>query len=518
MKNYLIQVILLFLVHSLYGQDTDTLFTLNELSYNSAFERDAVYDFFHSDNPDYLALFIAASGSTGAGNYQQIRNNYNTFYRKINTTKFKSSNEKKKIKLLFQSVHDAYFKKYELKTEFGEIFSNGNFNCVTASALYAILLKDMGIPFVVKETPVHVYLVAYPSIQGIRIEATDPVTGYYSYDQRSKASFVEYLQKNKIISEDEAQNTSPEDIFNSHFYPDNDIYLRELLGLQYLNQGSYKLMDKNLKEGYDEFEKAYLFYPSEKIRFLMLTTLTEMLNDQYYTEPVYINYLAKLTRFKNYGIKTENIRNEFIRITNYHLINRSNLEYYDSTYRYLSEKITDIECKKEIDFVYYFERGRFLILRGKPRDAHECFANAYKVKPENSDAQAAFVQSLAAVLENTEPLQAVRTVENYYGKYRDLHTNALFRKLLLHAYLMGAYQSFSTDQAVKGDAYLVKFESICEADSSIEVLQDAVGEAYTSASVCYFKKGNTSKAKNLITRGLKYAPGNYQLIMCQYSF
>ena len=518
MKNLLFPILLAMYVHSLSGQQPDSLFSLDELTYNSVFEKDAVYDFFHSENPDYLSLFIASSGKTSLADYQKIRDNYTSFYQKLNTKKLKTNSEPKKIKTIYKTVHDQYFKKYELKTKFGEIFSSGNFNCVTASALYAIILNDMGVPFIVKETPVHVYLVAYPDVKNIKIESTDPLDGYYYYDQRGKTSFIDYLLKNKLISEEEYRNSQPDEIFNKYFYSDKDIHLRELLGLHYLNQGVYKIMDKNLKEGYNELEKAYVFYPSERVRFLLLSTLSELINNQNYTEPEYIQYLAKVARFRNYGARPEDIQNEFIRITNYHLINRSNVAYYDSVYNYLISNIQDDEINNEINFIYYFEKGRFFYAKGMNQAAHECFSGAYLIKPKNSDAQAAFVQSLALSLNNCQPAVAVKTIEDYYENDSSLENNQLFKKLLLHAYLVGAHQSYSLNQPAKGDSYISRFESMCESDEGIELLQDVVGEAYTSASVYYFRKGNISKARELISRGLKYAPGNFQLIMSQQSF
>lgn len=102
---------------------------------------------------------------------------------------------------------------------FTELNKNGNYNCVTATALYGLLLNDLGIPFSIKETPEHVYLIAYPKSDAILIESTDPLKGYRVFNDNYKALIVQNLKENKIISESEFKTGNVNNLFDKYFFP-----------------------------------------------------------------------------------------------------------------------------------------------------------------------------------------------------------------------------------------------------------------------------------------------------------
>lgn len=517
MKIFYLIAVFLFSATLLFSQNKDTLLTIDEVTFASEFEEEAVKDFFNNGKTDYLKLFLASSGVETEEEYEKLKEKFTNFYSEINSQKLQSLPENKKIKTIYKSTHEEFFKVFEFKTNFQEIFKSGKFNCVTASALYGIILKDMDIPFEVRETPVHVYIVTYPKTHDIKIEATDPLTGYLVYDQRAKKQFVDYLLKNKLISEDEYAKSTVDDIFNKNFFEDKEINIRELLGLHYLNLGLYKIEDQKFKEGYKLLSKSYLFYPSEKIEYIIMSTLAEIVKDHKYDALEDLEYLTKICRFSNM-ITAENVRAEFSNITYNYLITRSNLTYYDEIYKYLNKNIENPVFKEEISFLYNYEKGRFLLNKGNTVQSHDYFSKAYFIKPDHSDAQTAFVHSLSKVLENLPTAEAVNKVETYYKNDSLLKKNDVFKVLLLNAYLVGAYENFSNQQARQGEIYLSNFETVFNENKNISVNETLIGDAYSSAGVFYFKKGNYARSKEYINKGLQFAPGNFKLIMSKNSF
>ncbi len=499
------------------GKETDTLITIYEVRYGSEFEKEAINEFFQSDDPNYLKVFLASSGKINISDYQRAKRGYSSFFTSLNSQRLKTLKASKKIKSIYKTVHNYYFKKYEAKTSFNEIFETGIFNCLTATALYGITLHELNIPFVVRETPFHVYLVAYPNKEGIKIETTDPLKGLYFFDQKYKESFIEYLHKNKFISPEEYLNNTNEELFDKYFYSDKEITLQELIGLHYFNLSVFSLMDKKLREAYDFMERSYIFYSSERVRYLMFAILAEILHDTNYEEFDDLRYLARITRFTAEGIKIEDIKREFARITEYYLINRSNKEYYDKIYNYLDANIQNKEYKNEISFIYNYEKGRFAYNRGQRIASHEYFKKAYLIKPENSDVQMAFVQSLAFFIDGLDAIGAITKIEEYNLKFKNLETNQVFKTLLLQAYLVGAFQKYSMKSA-EGDHYILKFENLYGKNRDINIDHDMIGNAYSSAGIFYFKKGDYKKAKEYINKGLHYAPNNFKLLMSKDSF
>lgn len=497
---------------------SDTLVFADEIAYSDSFERNSLTSFLHDNSQDYFRMFLASSGNYSEAEYQKAYGIYKDFMNKLNTPKFSSSGAKKKIKMIYQQVHDKFFRKYELQTNFSAIFKNGNYNCVTATALYGIILKELDIPFAVVETPIHVYLIAYPDNEDIKIETTDPLTGYFVLDQKTKKSFVDYMIKNKMVSESESNSSTTDELFNKYYFPDSRIHLKELLAIHYYNMAIQELTGNKNKLAYDYFEKSYLLYPTERTAFLMFVTLAEILKNLEYRKVGELKYLVKIARFDKFGVTVNDIKGEFARITDYHLVNRSNINYYDTVYNYLISNIDSITYRNEISYLYYYEKGRYLMNKTRYQESHENFLQAYELKPLNSDAQGAFVQSLALLMNQLSVSDALERTEKYYNEIEELKSNKTFVSLLLHIYLLNAYQQFNLLHPLKAESSLKIFELIYEKNSEIDIMPDAIGDAYSAAGVYYFKRGNYKRAKEYIDKGLYYAPGNFKLIMSHNSF
>ncbi len=339
-----------------------------------------------------------------------------------------------------------------------------------------------------------------------------------AFDQRTKRQYIEYLRSNKLISENDYLAATTDELFNKYYFTDQKISLKELIGIQYLNNAIYLFNDHKLKEGYNELEKAYIFYPCEKTKFLLLSALTEIIGKENFEELPSLDYFVKLTRFGQENITTENVRSQFALITNFHLINRGNKEYYDKIYQYLTDSIKNEDYLKEISFLYNYESGRYLLNRLKVKEALPYFEKAYSINPDNTDAQMAFVRTLASSLQVMNAKDALPFVENYMQQYEKLKDNYAFNTLVILLYLGIATDHFNNGNIATGDEYLLKFEQIKETIPAGDLPIDLVADAYSSAGMHYFRRGNYKKAKEYIKRGLVISPNNPKLIYCLSSF
>ncbi len=496
----------------------DTLVLKNELNYSNKAEESFFNTIIKSETPDYLSAFLASSGKSTENEIDNSVIKYRDFLKTLNIEKINAYNSYKKIKVIYKAVHNNFFSKYELQTSFEQIFNGGIYNCVSATALYGVILSDLKIPYVIIETPTHVYLVAYPEKEEIKIETTDPTSGYLVMDQKSKKAFIDHLHVLKLISDNEFLTTNTDKLFNKYYYADNKIHLKELLALDYLNLAIYNLADRKNEESYSCLEKSYFLYPTERTRYLMIITLIETIKNIDYEKADNLNYLVKLSRFTSLGIAASDIVNEFLKITNQQLINKSNIDFYDEAYNYLYSNLKNKEHKDEISYIYYFERGRYLLNKGQHTESMEWFGKAYQLKPQNADVQNAFVQSIALSLNQMTGSEAISKLEDYISKYNNLQQNKTFIRLLLHAYLISAYEHFSMQQPVSGCKELENFEELFENNRELDIFQETIADAYASAGIYYFRKSNYKKAREYIDKGLEYAPGNFKLIMSRNSF
>jgi tetratricopeptide (TPR) repeat protein len=496
----------------------DTLVRPEEIRYSNDYEKLQFDRFFIHNETDFLRLFLASAATMNESTAISCEQAFRTFLADLGQKAPPSKSPQKRIKTIYRQTHNHFFKQYELNTAFPDIFNNGNFNCVTASALYGIMLQSSNIPFVVHETPVHVYLVAYPEKESIKIESTDPLLGYLNFDQRFKKQYVDYLHDKKLISEKEFSTISTDNLFNKYYFTDRVVMLKELLGIQYINNAIGFFNERKLEKGYHEMEKAYLFYPCEKVKFIMLTALVEILGKENYDKLSDLEYFIRITRYPDDVITAEDIRSEFVKITNYHLISQSNAVYYDRIYEYLKENIRYEKYKKDISFIYFYEKGRFMLNRSRIKEALPLLEEAYKINPDNADAQVALVTALTNSVRFLDIKEAAGIIDQYHIRYADLKTNIAFNNLLALLYLGMAFDCFEDRNISLGDEYLLKFEKLIKEELCGDLPLDAVANAYSSGGIYYFRKGNYTKAKEYIYRGLKVSPNNPKLLYCLTSF
>ncbi|MEQ9165666.1 MAG: hypothetical protein RLO12_05375, partial [Fulvivirga sp.] len=310
----------------------DTLVYFNELHFNSDFEKQALTKFIKQKDFNYMEVFMAIDPSIDNAKFEDAQLRYQTQFKSIYNEKVKSKRADKKLKIIYDEIHEAFLTQYKERILFNSIFDNGQYNCVSASALYSIALDEAEIPYIIKERPTHVYVLAYPKNEQIVVEATDPAGGYVKFNSSYKQAYIDRMAKAKMISDAEVKSKSADLLFDEYYFTDTDINLTQLIGIQYINDAIYRVDNKDLEGAYQQLEKAWMLYPSQKVNTLMLAFLAELINGQKYEELKYVGYLQKLSRYKAYDIDNEVIKSEFGRIINTHLIENGDAKSLETFY------------------------------------------------------------------------------------------------------------------------------------------------------------------------------------------
>lgn len=149
-------------------------------------------------------------------NEESVRNAANHVTRIIQQLENSSLQRKKAeraAKILFNSVHDGLLLKYDENAAFNQIFNDGTYNCVTATALYSLILDYFDIAYQIRELPSHVYLILHPGPEQLILESTDPSLGVF---QINKSKAVRMLVEQKIISEAEFRKKSIDELYSEY--------------------------------------------------------------------------------------------------------------------------------------------------------------------------------------------------------------------------------------------------------------------------------------------------------------
>jgi tetratricopeptide (TPR) repeat protein len=511
MKVLRILLPLLFCYNVVVSQDK--LVTLGDLTFTSAFEKEMFHQHFKDQKSDGFKMFIASGQALNETGILQAAQRFDQYVSTLAAQKISSKKNDKKIKLIYDDVHSAFLKKYELENRFEDIFINGYYNCVSASALYALVFEKLDIPYIIKEKPTHVYLIAYPGQERIIVETTTPAGGFFTINQQFKQSYVRILKDQKLITAQEYSTGNINELFDRFYFgEDHDISLTQLVGIQYSNDGIYHLQSKNNLQAFHQFEKSYMFYPSERVSYMMLTALHEVFKGRQSKDSIHAATLAKLARFTSYGITSEMIRGEYSNVVQDLLFNKPEKEKLEKYHQVLISSINDKTLKEDLDFFYHFENGRALYNQARYKEALPYFESCLKIRQGNQETMRIFISCVSESVKNKQNSEGIKSMEEYARKHPTLLENNVFNEMLGTAYLMEMRVSFISQIPSQGEKFKTTFEQFKSAHSEVMFNPYLVGEAYSSAAVYYFKKGNTTKAKSVLNKGLEISPNNYELI------
>ena len=152
-----------------------------------------------------------------------------SFISKLDEKKGSFKNEHDFLHYLFVKAHQKLLKNYTEYCSFSSLIKDGTYNCLTGTALYAILLDHVGVEYKIVETNYHIFLIASTSKGEILFEATDPINGFVDSSKKIEQRISTYKQ-NEILTADQSKN-----YYKYSFNLYNTVSMSQLLGLMYYN-------------------------------------------------------------------------------------------------------------------------------------------------------------------------------------------------------------------------------------------------------------------------------------------
>ena len=178
----------------------------------------------------------------------------------------KNTGEVRLLSDIFYITHQLVLHQYQTHVNFSTTLTDGIYDCVTGTGLYALLLERYEIPYSIIETEEHVYLKGKFNGVPFIMESTFPLKGLLLGEseilQFERKFFTTALSQEGVrmpsvlggINDD----TKPSVIFNK-------IGIKELAGLQYYNDAVLKFNQKAYQASYIQLVKAAYLYPSSRI-------------------------------------------------------------------------------------------------------------------------------------------------------------------------------------------------------------------------------------------------------------
>ena len=235
----------------------------------------------------HLASFLSIDPHHFLEEAGNIQDNFDSFVQKLQRKKQRYNNDLDFLSHMYYRVHGVYLRHYRASVTMNDLFKTKSYDCLTGTALYALILEALDFDYTIHETSYHIYLTLSVDGQKVLIESTNPLGGFITEPQLIEQLQAHYAQE---VREKTAHYQFQETV--NHI-----IDLRQLAGLHYYNLALAHYNHKELKPAMLLMEQALQHYPSNRIHEvmrLMLQTLTQETQIDPYFKQAYLSKYAHI--------------------------------------------------------------------------------------------------------------------------------------------------------------------------------------------------------------------------------
>jgi len=418
------------------------------------------------------------------------------------------------LKKIYQLVHDHFLRNFNPHAHFGDFVFNGEYQCLSASILYAYILETLDIPYQITQFPGHIYVFADPKSANVKFETIDETKGFYVFDDQTKQTNVNELVNEGYIDQSYAMRVGVERAFDEFFYNKTDISLKEAVGLLYFYKALDEMQADKINEAYSDISKSDILFPDKKNDYFKNKLMAGMVNNLKYDDLKDWRALTQLVNNKN---ATENIKKYLIfQFENFlivKLINSGQKDKVNEVYNYLHTNIIDTAEKKHVSEDYFFESAQYSYITGDYAQALNCLEIAYGVNPNNPLIISNFVQMILHKYGAQSPsAQSLALFDKYMNSYPLLKNNKVIASIYEYYMSYMSISGFVIGNGATGEKYMQSLIQELDAHPDDDnKYQQYIASVFARASVYYWAKQQKQKAITVLKVGLKYEPNNDEL-------
>jgi hypothetical protein len=163
------------------------------------------------------------------------------------------------LKVLFRKTHQQFLRHYQAYTDFGNIFANGEYDCLTATSLLAVLLDTLHYEYSIFETNYHIFIIVKTSEGNVLLESTDPINGFEANAEHIEERINRYLNDALLANADEG-----DDYYHFQAQIFREVQPHQLAGLLFFNQAVRSFNAQDLVKATGHLNRANAIYENER--------------------------------------------------------------------------------------------------------------------------------------------------------------------------------------------------------------------------------------------------------------
>lgn len=467
-----------------------------------------------------LERLLAFGENASASRTEKIANEINAFIQEINASKLMRLSEVKLMKELHHKVHERFLTSYKLISPFHEIFENGQYNCVSATALFAIVLDELKIPYNIQEMPNHVYIMAYPETLSISVEMTAKTDAYYIPNRKNISQSIDALFRLGLITKNDLSTQTEMDIYNRFYNYNGEISLTELCGIQYYNQAIEFADNDKIKDAYNAICKTEMMYNYRKTNLIKYGLLISILENSKFDSITDIKYLITYANKESNDDKY--VQYNYGSFLFEQLNGKSNRPIVDSSFTLIDNYLEDSVLKNELKSFYYFSYSEYYQVKFNLKKQLENAELAHQLNPTNLQIQTNLAKGF--VMYYTDKFDddlsdelgfelLLKKFDEYKLKYPFLAQHNLFLSSYFIVYTELSNYYYREDDGLNGKKYFDSALQVYDSIEDKEIVNEAnIGWLFAEAGAYLARKHRYNEALEVLNKGLVYAPSHERIL------
>ena len=164
-------------------------------------------------------------------NQEEISTELHSFIQ-VQREKFASSkSDIKFLRSLVWESHKRFLKTYKPYSQFDELFENGQYDCLTGTAFFSLVLESLQFQYSIIETNYHIFMMIETDKGNVLLETTDRIFGLKTHASEIQNCLSQYKENVLTASTSRAKN-----FYKYQLNLFQQVKSPQLEGLLYFNQ------------------------------------------------------------------------------------------------------------------------------------------------------------------------------------------------------------------------------------------------------------------------------------------
>jgi hypothetical protein len=201
-----------------------------------------------------------------------------------------AKSEIKFLKSMVNASHKKFLKTYKAYSPFSSLFENGEYDCLSGTSFFSVVLDELQFRYKIIETNYHIFLLIETGQGQVLLETTDRFFGFKTSPQEIEKS-INYYKENLIT----AGSSDRQHYYKYHVDLFHEVSSRQLSGLLYFNQAVVAFNSHDWIGSTESLYKAKLIYDNARVKELaeILINAIELSNLNNYEKQELLNKLRK---------------------------------------------------------------------------------------------------------------------------------------------------------------------------------------------------------------------------------